>query len=180
MSALLGIIFSQLWRKAKEDISLNMERGDIFHSSERLLYSSAMLSPGEGVYNRLVPWNSQSSGEERQITVHILLLGGFSVPRRGSGCDEVTFLKIFKISRIRVRSGGRGFRAEGTINSMCGGPGWNPFAEDFLNLNYYRSGGLFLPSGSWMTRYLPVSNRRLLQSCGFQWWGGVTESFLSL
>lgn len=124
MSALLGIIFSQLWRKAKEDISLNMERGNILHSSERLLHSSAMLSPGDGVYNRLVPWNSQLSGEERQITVHILLLGGFSVPRRGSGCDEVTFLKIYKISRIWVRSGGRGFRAEGTINST-----WRPWLK---------------------------------------------------
>lgn len=180
MSALLGIIFSQLWRKAKEDISLNMERGDILHSSERLLHSSAMLSPGDGVYNRLVLWNSQPSGEERQITVHILFLGGFSAPRRGSGCDEVTFLKIYKISRIWVSSGGRGFQAEGTINSTCGGPGWNPFAEDFLNLNYYRSGGQFLLWGSWMTRYLPVSNRRFLQNCDFQWWGGVAESFLSL
>lgn len=50
-----------------------------------------MLSPGDGVYSGLVPCNSQSSREEREITIHILLLGRFSVLRRGSGDDEVTF-----------------------------------------------------------------------------------------
>lgn len=49
-----------------------------------------MLSPGDGVYSGLVPCNSQSIGEEREITVHILLLGRFSVPRRGAGDDKVT------------------------------------------------------------------------------------------
>lgn len=99
MSALLGIIFSQLWTgyRSERGNFIGYGKKDSFFLCVSTLCSSAMLRTG-GRDNRLVLWNSQSAGEEKERAVHSLL-SCFFVLRGSQGCDEWTILEIWKMSR---------------------------------------------------------------------------------